>query len=159
MSTKRTKVFFGTRKEDSRRIYLELPTWDCDWYWSFGYLGNAKEHYHLSGYQSKQRFFTNEDGKLVVLTEKRNMCMRDCLLEDYNLNPLLIEDEHTLWTFCELALTAYQLKETAEVLGRGGSHMTTNPCENIIKDEDMVKKINTVMLPAVFKQIEKLFGL
>lgn len=148
------KVFFGIRKSDGVKVYLTAPSWDCGWYWSFGYLGNRNEHYHLNGYQSKIHFLKLEDGSHKLLTENRNKCMYDCLLEDYDLNPKIKEN---LWTFCELVRTAYSLKEAAEVFGRGGSHMTKNPCSETIKDTDMVEKINKVMLPAIFKEIEKLF--
>ena len=130
------KVFFGTRKEDGKKIYLSPPSWDCGWYWGFGYLGNRDEHYHLSGYQ---------DG--------RNINMYDALSGDYDLNPLIAKD---VWSFCELVKTAYTLKETAEVLGRGGSHYTTNVCADIVKNEDEVKRINEIVLPAIFDAIGKI---
>jgi hypothetical protein len=149
------RVFFGTRKADNSRIYLTLPTWDCGWYWSFGYLGNNKEHYHLSGYQKKDHFLKLEDGSFKLLTEARNLHMHDVLMVDYDLNPKL--SDSNLWKFCELARTAYSLKETAEVFGRGGSHITTNPCAELIKNPELVKKINEELLPTVFMEIEKLF--
>lgn len=156
------KHFFGTRKDDDAKIYIDGPEWQCGWYWSFGYLGNAREHYHLSGYQSKSHFLKLEDGSHKLLTEKRNKCMYDCLKEDYDLNPKLLEGKsdyaNNLWTFCELALSAYALKETAEVLGRGGSHMTSNPCQDVIKNNEEVKRINGVVLPAIFDAIEELFN-
>lgn len=147
--------YFGTRKDDNARITLTGPKWDCDWYWSFGYLGNRNEHYHLKGYQSKDHTFTTKEGELKHITEKRNKCMHDCLLADYDLNPKLKEN---LWKFCELALTAYAMKKTAEVLGRGGSHMTSNPCESIIKNADEVKRINEIVLPAIFAEIDLIFS-
>ena len=150
-----SKQYFGTRKEDGVKIYLTSPKWDCGWYWSFGYLGNKDEHYHLSSYQSKQHLFKLEDGSFKVITENRNKNMRDCLLEDYNLNPKV---EENLWKFCELAKTAYTLKETAEVLGRGGSHYTSNPAKDIIQNEAEVKRINEVVLPAIFAEIDKIFS-
>jgi len=55
-----------------------------------------------------------------------------------------------LWTVCELFKTFYILKETAEVLGRGGAHYTTNPCKDIIINKDETDRINNVVLPAVF---------
>lgn len=149
-----SKFFFGTRKEDGARVYLSKPTWDCGWYWSFGYLGNRDEHYHLSIYQTKELALKLADGTGTLLTEKRNKCLKDCLMEDYDLNPLILAN---IWKFCELALTAYSLKETAEVLGRGGSHMTTNPCQELIKNPEEVKRINEVVLPAIFWEIEKIF--
>ena len=148
------KFFFGTRKSDGVRVYLSKPTWDCGWYWSFGHLGNKDEHYHLSSYQTKEHVLKLVGGTVTVLREKRNKCLTDCLLEDYELNPCILG---SIWKFCELALTAYSLKETAEVLGRGGSHMTTNPCRELIKNPEEVKRINEVVLPAVFSEIEKIF--
>ena len=152
---KEKKFFFGTRKSDGAKIYLSAPTWDCGWYWSFGYLGNYREHYHLSNYQAKDHYFKLADGSIKLVREKRNICMRDALLEDYKLNPVLASN---LWVFCELALTAYALKETAEVLNRGGSHMTKNPCDKIIQNKEEVDRINKIVLPAIFAEIEKLFS-
>ena len=60
------------------------------------------------------------------------------------LNPKIKEN---LWAFCELALTIYTLKETAEVLGRGGSHMAKNPCADLIKDTGEVARINKLVIP------------
>ena len=147
------QFYFGKRKEDGVRIYLTAPEWVCGWYWSFGYLGNKREHCHLKSYQSKTHFLTLEDGSFKIITEERNICMRDALLEDYDLNPNIKEN---LWVFCELVLTAYALKETAEVLGRGGSHMTANPCADTIKNADEVKRINDVVLPEIFEKIKLL---
>ena len=79
--------------------------------------------------------------------------MYDALSGDYDLNPLIAKD---LWSFCELVKTAYTLKETAEVLGRGGSHYTTNVCADIVKNEDEVKRINEIVLPAIFDAIGKI---
>ena len=147
------KRFFGVRKDDNVKIYIEDPTWNCGWYWSFGYLGNRNEHYHLNSYQEKTQLLYDSDKKIKIVTEKRNKCMYDCLLADYDLNENI---KNNLWKFCELAKTAYALKETAEVLGRGGSHYSPNPCELLIKNPEEVKRINEVVLPAIFKEIEKL---
>jgi hypothetical protein len=137
------KIFFGINS-DNERIYIYKPTWECKWYWSFGYLGNKNCHYHLEAYQSIERMFKLKDGGHALLTEKRNKCMRDCLLEDYNLNPAIIDN---LWVFCELALSIYSLKEAAEVIGRSGSHMTTNPCKNVITNKTETARLNERVIP------------
>jgi hypothetical protein len=131
------RVFFGIAKASRERMYLSAPSWDCDWYWGLGYLGNKNCHYHLSGYQNG-----------------RNINIVDALQEDYDLNPVI---EDNIWEFCELMKTAYGLKEAAEVLGRGGSHYTTNPCKDVIVNTDEAKRINEVALPAVLKAVAKLF--
>ena len=150
------KHFFGIRKSDNAGIYLSGPSWDCGWYWSFGYLGNKDEHYHLDNYQAKDHLFKLEDGSFKYLTEKRNESMFDCLKTDYELCKSL-KDDTNLWKFCELAKTAYTLKETAAVLGRGGSHYTKNPCKDIITNAAEVDRINTEVLPAIFEEIEGIF--
>ena len=137
------RIKLGTRKSDNRAIFLTKPSWDCGWYWGFGYLGNRDEHYHLSGYAS-EGFSGNV----------RNINMYDALTADYDLNPKI---KKHLWDFCELVKTAYTLKETAEVLGRGGSHYTSNPCASIIKNTDEVKRINEIVLPAIFEQLNLIF--
>lgn len=129
------KVYFGTDQYGDR-IYLSKPSWDCDWYWGFGYLGNKNCHYHLSDY-----------------SKGRNINMYDALKADYNLNPNI---ENKLWTFCELVQTAYTLKKAAEVLGRGGSHYTTNPVMSFIKNETEVTRINKEVLPAIFNAISEI---
>lgn len=131
------KYFFGIRKADKVRIYLTAPSWDCGWYWGFGYLGNKYEHYHLSSYQ------------------QRNINMYDALLADYDLAEGI---KKNLWKFCELVTTAYTLKKTAEVLGRGGSHYTTNPVADIIKNGEEVERINKAVLPEIFAELEKILA-
>lgn len=135
---KKTKLFFGKRKSDGVNIYLDLPSFDCGWYWSFGYLGTKNEHYHLSSYANG-----------------RNINMYDALTVDYELNEKL---KLQLWNFCELATTAYTLKEYASVLHLGGSHYTVNPCKVILQNIDEWQRINKVVLPAIFAEIEKIFN-
>jgi len=119
---------------DNEKIYLSAPSWDCDWYWGFGYLGNDRRHYHF-----------------------------DSLMKDTNLwqgvkdhfKDLRIPDKQ-LWTFSELIVTAYTLRKTAEVLGRGGSHYTVNPCFAIIQNKNEAKRINEIVLPNIFDEIHNL---
>lgn len=128
------KHYMGT--VSGERIYLSPPSWDCDWYWGFGYLGNNNCHYHLDGLN-------------------RELNLYDAIKKHFGRS-LVIKDDKDLWTFCELVLSAYTLKETAEVLGRGGSHMTTNPCADIIINKDEVTRINEIVLPAIFNEINKI---
>ena len=157
------RVFFGKRKDDKAMIYLSKPSWDCGWCWGFGYLGNANEHYHLDAYQQKNHYLKLADGSHKLITEARNMSMYNALLADYDLNVSLLKEKNAfglypkLYVFCELALTAYALKEAAEVLGRGGSNITTNPCAELIKNPQEVDRINHTVLLALFNAINDLF--
>lgn len=130
------KIFLGKALGGDRDIWLHAPEWDCGWYWSFGYLGNKNFHYHLSGYQ-----------------KGRNINIHDALKGDYDLNPKI---EDNLWVFCELSLTIYALKNAAEVLGRGGSHLTPNPMRDIIKNETEVLRLNSIVIPACLDKLYEL---
>lgn len=127
------KYLLGT--VDNENIYLSAPSWDCNWYWGFGYLGNKNCHYHLNGLNKDKNLF-------------------DAIKEHFG-DSLKISEKN-LWTFCELVQTAYSLKETAEVLGRGGSHYSNNPCSDLIKNTDEVTRINSIVLPAIFNEIDKI---
>lgn len=139
------KVFFGTRKSDNTRIYITKPSFDCDWYWSFGYLGNKNEHYHLESYQQKTHFFKLETGEFKLITEQRNINMYDALLADYALNPII---ELNLWTFCELAKSIYTLKEAAELFHRGGSHYTKNPGQSKLQNQSLYDLLTFDLIPS-----------
>lgn len=121
-------------KQDGKNIYLSPPLWSCGWYWSFGYLGNKDCHYHLHSIGSK------------------NMCNN---LKEHFGESLKINNDDILYVFCEIATTIYALKETAEVLGRGGSHYTTNPCAEVIKNREEVNRINEIVIPALFVELYK----
>lgn len=134
--TKWTKKYL-LGSHEGEKIYLSAPTWACGWYWGFGYLGNKNCHYHLNG-----------------LNNGKNQNLYDAIKEHFGDS--LTINSNDLWVFCELVLTAYTLKETAEVLGRGGSHMTTNPCAELIKNPEEVKRINEMLLPAIFDEIDNI---
>ena len=129
------KICLG--KVEGKKIYLSPPSWDCGWYWGFGYLGNKDCHYHVSGLMKESNLF-------------------DGILSHFDGGTFILREDKDLWTFAELFATFYTLRETAEVLGRGGSHYTGNPCRDIIINKQEVKRINEVVLPEIFKEIYKL---
>ena len=129
------KIYIGTN--DNEKIYLSAPNWACGWYWGFGYLGNNNCHYHIDG-----------------IAGKENTNMFDAFKKHFG-NSLIVRDSQ-LWTLCELFQTFYTLKETCEVLGRGGSHFTNNPCKDIILNKDEVTRLNNIVLPQIFEEIYKI---
>ena len=142
-----SKIFIGER--DGKKIYLSAPRWDCGWYWGFGYLGNENCHYPVDGLTKHESY---DFDKNVWKYEFTNLY--DGFKKHFG-NSLIVRDSQ-LWKLAELFKTFYTLRETAEVLGRGGSHYTSNPCENVIKNPEEVKRINEVVLPAIFEAIYKI---
>lgn len=140
--TKWTQPFImGVAQTDDRHeCRLSAPSWDCDWYWSMGYLGHRYIHFHLNS-----------------LVKEHNANLFDAIKKEFG-ETLTITNDSDLWTFCELMMTAYSLKETAEVLGRGGTHYTTNPLAGLIKNKNEVERINNILLPAIFDQVNSLLA-
>lgn len=142
-----SKVFLG--KNNDEKIYLTPPSWDCGWYWGFGYLGNKNCHYHISGLEKIETY--NFDKKV---REYEFVNLKDGF--DRHFGDTFIIRESDKWVFAELFSTFYKLKETTEVLGRGGSHLTTNPISDLIKNADEVKRINDIVMPQLFDEIYKI---
>ena len=134
MKTIFTKNIDLGKDKEGENVRLSAPSWDCGWYWGFGYIGNRDSHYHFNGLWESNLY--------------------DNIKNHFNDFPLKNKD---LWTFCELMNTFYTLKETAEVLWRGGSNMSTNPLKDLIINKEEVKRINEEILPRVFDEIYKLF--
>lgn len=51
-------------------IYLSKHSWDCKWYWGFGYLGNNSCHWHMEGLI--ELFRTHDYNITNLLTETFN---------------------------------------------------------------------------------------
>lgn len=127
---------FNIGTKYGRGIMLRRPSFDCDWYWSVGYLGNSDTHYHVKNVEDKQ-----------------NLCMFDRFKLHFGAS-LRITDDKDLWLFCEIMTSLYQLKETAELLHRGGMHQTKNPDQELLKNEELYLHFVKVLIPA---QIDSLY--
>lgn len=153
---KRTTKAFGKeiyllgKDNDGILYWLESPTWDCGWYWGCGYIETYANNTNPSiarDINSHQHF----DG--LFFNKSKNGF--DAFKEFFTDSTV---SDKELWTLMELMRTIYTLKETAEVLGRGGSHYTTNPCKEIVTNHEEVKRINEVVLPALFKEVRNLLS-
>lgn len=155
------------KDNNGKRVWLEKPSWDCGWYWGFGYLqtmqGNREPsrardidcHTHWDSCVSKSRknaydWFIETFGKpttdLCGYPTKADKDTRMCRFTDKQV-----------WRLCELMATTYTLREAAEVLGRGKSNYAENPCVKVIKNTREAKRINSKVLPAIFAEIGKIF--
>lgn len=129
--------------EDGTYYWLEAASWDCGWYWGFGYIEtytnnknpsiarDIQSHEHADKFMSE--FFTEWNGSKPRLTQRT-----------------FTEAEG--WELCELFKQYYILKETAEYFGRGKAHVANTQIADYKKPE-LVKKINEVRMPAIFNRI------
>lgn len=145
-----SKVLLG--KNDGQNIYLTPPSWDCGWYWGFGYIGNRDCHYHIDGLK-KIETYNPEKG--VFTYEFVNLY--DGLKKHFG-DTFIVKREKDVWTIAELFKSFYILKETAEVLKNGSAHLTTNPCAYVIMNLEEVERINNIVLPQIFEEIYKILN-
>lgn len=98
-------------------LYLKKHSWDCGRYWGMGYIGNKNLHTRFDETFFMPTYWTNVD---------------EHFKETY-----LTQDDW--WKLLEYMKTAYALRQAAEVIGRGGSHIT-DPC--IEPNKKMAAEIN-----------------
>lgn len=134
---------------DGQNIYLTSPSWDCGWYWGFGYLGNNNCHYHVDGLKKIETYNFEKKVREYEFVDLHEGFIR-------HFGKSFVVRKSNIWEFAELFQTFYKLKETCEVLGKGGAHLSNNPCSEIIKNTEEVKRINEIVLPAIFDAIYKI---
>lgn len=136
-------VYLLGSDETGVKYWLESPSWDCGWYWGFGYIetytnnDNPKISRDINSHQHAEKFmskwFTEWNGSKPILKETT-----------FN--------EKEGWELSELFEQFYFLKEAAENFGRGKCH-TANAEVKLWKDEAKTKEINEVLIPMVTARI------
>lgn len=152
VAQRRGKKFFllGT-DEEGVPYWLVEPSWDCGWYWGFGYIqtmrGNRRPEtaFDIDSHEHVNSCFWDND----YCEPKWDAAWR----KKFTNSAL---DTSEVWKFLELMKSAYTLREFAEFCHHGGAWVSDNPLRELFKDEEMEKRINETLLPAIFKEIEKL---
>lgn len=144
-------VLLGINTEGVRE-WLQPPSWDCSWYWGFGYIQTPHSHSHFSGLVGEQEYYDHEKG-----------CFRkgEYIHNVYD-SPELIETTFTSnegWKLSELFKQFYLLQDMAEYTYRtpAGCHITTSPVEqDVEKMKEWHKEINEVMIPKITAEIMRM---
>jgi len=113
-----TRILLGRSANYDEPIYLTKHQWDCDWYWSFGYLGNKNCHFHFKSYLEGGKYDITDHLKGSNITQK-----------DW-------------WLLRDLFVQAYALQEAAEVYRYGGHQSTCKGVTDVISDPEMCKRLN-----------------
>lgn len=125
------KIYLGENHQ-GEKIYMTRPSWDCNWYWGFGYIGHRYLHIHLNRL-GNSNMFNN--------------------IKTYFQSFILSDKE--IWTFCEIVQTIYSLRHIAEVFNGGGSHYTNNPCKELLTKPEWYNHINKVLIPQLIDEMYK----
>ena len=155
---KQTLTIFGKKNyllgtdKNGKKLFLVAPSWDCGWYWGFGYIETYTNNNHpersrdIATHNHFDSLFGTIFGTNCNLYDGFKRIIKDSTLSDSEL-----------WQLCDYMKTFYCLQETAEVLKRGSSHYSERAKLDIVKDEAYAERINKVILPELFKHIEDLF--
>lgn len=141
-------VYLLGKDSDGIFYWLESPSWDCGWYWGFGYVEtysrnvnpskarDIESHQHYDGFEG----FKDENGRYVYH-----------LNESPKLAETVLTDSEA-WELSDLMKRFYTLKESAEIFHRGNANRTSKTSHDS-KNAEIEKYINEVELPAIFKAV------
>ena len=136
------KLYLGKVREDSRvgdlkdmgdlegeRLWITKHSFDCGWYWGFGYIGNRNRHTHF------------DHGFLGGAP-----CTASTIFEE----PQFTDNEW--WVIRDLMIQAYALKAAAAVYRHGGHQTTREGITDVIRsrqwadctNNDLEKVLDTV---------------
>lgn len=139
-------IYLVGKESDGTLVWLKSPEWDCGWYWGFGYMEsytnnkNPSAARDISSHSHWSGFVGNIGGKWY---------------HHINESPALSETvltESESWELSDLMQSFYTLKETAEIYGRGNSHLTS-AVKVDLTNESLVKQINEVDMPRIFARV------
>lgn len=137
------------KDSDGTYYWLEQAKFECSWYWGLGYVEtytNNKRPSCARDINSHQHF----DGLFLNDNRKDGFDKFREFLSDSVLS------EKETWTLIELMKSAYAARKYADMLYIGGSHYTTNPAAETIKNEDEYNRINNQVIPAIMGEVYKL---
>ena len=152
--------------EDGKKVWFEKPKWSCDHYWSIGHLltfmhdwepSIAKDFETLNHWDSETAEVRGDDTVWFIKTfGLPTKDLLDCENTDNGRKCNFTYKQ--IYRLCDLMRSVYTLHHAAELFNHGNSHYSpSTTSKEVLKDYDMYKKINTVMLPEVFKEIGQLF--
>lgn len=146
---------FGThyllgKDKNGQYVWLEKESWDCGWYWGFGYLHTFTNNEHPTYSRDIDSHFHFDS------TFMRGPEYSKKVFEEYFVETALTEEE--VWILCDYMMTFYTLKKTAELFRHGYSYQTSKALIDNLKSEEREAHINKVLLPELFNRIAELLS-
>lgn len=138
------------KDRDGTKWYLQKPTWDCGWYWSFGYLDSFTNN-RCPEKSQDIRCHTH----LNVLMNNSNENAFDTLKNFFSES---VFDDDELFEFIDYIKTGYKLREAAGLFARGYSHYTERAKDSCLIKPELVKEINEVLIPTINDRLDKMLS-
>jgi hypothetical protein len=133
--------------KDGVLYWLEQSKFDCDWYWSIGYI----ESFTCNEHPSKSRDIASHR-HLDDLLNTTNLNWYDAMKVVFTERTL---DDKQLWTFSEIMKSLYTMRAYSDLLHTGSSGLTSNPCI-IIKNKEEYNRINKILIPDLLNALYNL---
>lgn len=132
--------------QDERGInyWLEEASWDCDWYYGFGYI----ETYTNNKNPEKSKDIVSHEHYNSKILESN--ILPDDFRKIFKNTPL---NDNEIWELNELMKTFYTIQNYMALLYNGSSHITNNPSKNIIKNKTEWLRLKNEVLPDLFNKI------
>jgi hypothetical protein len=149
----RKEVYLLGVNEFGQKLWLEAPSWDCNWYWGFGYI----EIYNYGGRRDPSKCtdissHSHWDSSIVGLGKSKKS-------ESYCHNPFDSKafkkttfTEKEGWELAELFSQFYTMKKSAEFFHRGKSHVAETKIPSW-KNEEAENLINKQIIPTITARI------
>lgn len=145
---KEVKEVFGKKnyligERNGVKIWLEEASWDCGWYWGFGYIEEYNKRYTDI---NSHTYFSNY------------FCNSNCIEEFKKDFDKITLNDSELWKLFEYMKQFYIIREYSDLLCRSGANYTTvNNLQKFDKDNKKeYERINKIVLPNLFKHIENI---
>lgn len=116
------RIYLG-RHSDFGSLYLSQHSWDCEWYWGFGYIGNNNCHMHISSLIDHPGHYDENWHKV-----------------DHHFEETWITQDQW-WILRDLFIQAYAIRKAADSMLYGG-HQTHEAEPHGIRSESLNNELN-----------------
>lgn len=148
------KVFLLGINKFGEYMWLEESSWDCGWYWGFGYVVT----YTINTSPSTSRDIKSHEhyeGLVGVIDEITNVYVQTLNESSFFTHTVLTDSE--AWRLGDYMNSFYALKEAAEIFHRGKSHYTSTPGLDL-KNSEIYNHINKIAMPQIFKAVYEILS-
>lgn len=149
------KIYLLGKDENGTKYWLEEPSWDCDWYWGFGYVETYPNNTHAELSRSIRSHHHIDSCFIGKVGENGEYI--------YNLfdAPLLkggtTFTEKEGWELSELFSQFYTLNKSAKYFHSAKSNISSTEVQHDKeKCKEIYEYINHTLMPPIFKRIEEI---
>lgn len=158
------KIYLLGKNKDRKYLYLEEPSWDCDWYWGFGYIEtytNNKNPSASKDIDSHQHYEGCIVGQMYKYDFVTQTMIKDKYVHHLNENSNIVESVLTddeSWKLAELMSKFNTLNDTAHLFHKGSSGVASTEINKDFEQEKLYNYFNFVLIPKIFIEIDKLLN-